>query len=74
MGPVQADEEIGKVDLAEQLSKRWHKNVIDQRRRDFSERRPDNDAYGHIQNVPSHGKFLESFEHEQLLVRSWWVC
>ena len=49
--PVQADEEIGKVDPAEQPSQRRHKNVIDQRRHDSPKRRPDNDAHGHIQNT-----------------------
>lgn len=63
----QIDIEIGKIDLAEQKSQRRHDDVGGKRRNDFAERRADDDARCHVDNVAPHYELTEFFPQNETL-------
>lgn len=66
----QDQKDICKIDVAENQSDGRHDDVRDERIYDRPESCADDDADRHIDNVPSHRKFLEILEHNPLLLRN----
>ena len=56
---VQRDVQTGKIGFSHQQPHRRHNDVVDQRRNDFSECRPDHDADRHVDDIPLHGELFE---------------
>lgn len=59
----QADEEVGKIDSAEEFADRGHDDVRHQGGDDFAESTANDDSDGQIEDVTAHNEGLEIFPH-----------
>jgi hypothetical protein len=60
---AQIDEEVRKIDRPDEAAKWWHRDGIDERRNDFTERRADDDACAEIENTTPPCKLFKFVEH-----------
>jgi len=59
----QADEKVAEIDIAHQFPNGRRQKVGNKRCNDFSKRRADYDADGHVDDVSPYCKFLKFLEH-----------
>lgn len=66
----EVDIEVGKLDLVEEESDRWHDDIAHERGDDLAKGGADNDTDRHIDHIAFDSKFFKFFEHS-VVIKDW---